>query len=82
MSDDRDVAKVSQIVPKVVIKTPRAPQKTSKRSKAHQKKEAAKTVSVKVEIEDEAPVRMFRCPHCPAEYASSRALGGHTSKQH
>ena len=32
--------------------------------------------------EAESPIRMFDCPHCPKKYTSSRALGGHTSKQH
>ncbi len=34
--------------------------------------------------EVEYPTRIFKCPHypCTKEYTSSRALGGHTSKQH
>ncbi len=41
-------------------------------------------VPVTAETEAESPIRMFKCPHfpCTKEYTSSRALGGHTSKQH
>lgn len=66
VSDDQ---KVALIVPKVARPLTTTPVASQTSTKASSPKASPSS-------------KVFKCPHCPQEYSSSRALGGHASKTH
>ena len=70
----------------------RAPKQISKRkggeaalpakSSGASSAESLDAVAEKSSLDSLSVGKTFPCPHCPKSYESSRALGGHTSKQH